>query len=202
MGAFTEYASAAILNSLFGKTSNFGALATAPSLYLGLSSTQPGPAGAGVTEPSAGGYARVAAAAADWNAAAAPPAWVASTAYFQGQEIIDSNGNLQRATTGGTSGSTAPTWATTVNSTTSDGSVTWTLISLSSPAQLISNSTAIAWPKATGDWLSGANLTYVVFYDAATAGNLIASAALAVAKPVLSGDTVSLNVGDVQVSLN
>lgn len=61
-----------ILDSFFGKTSVFGALATAPTIYVGLSSTTPTQAGTNVTEPSGAGaedYARVATAAGDWNAA-------------------------------------------------------------------------------------------------------------------------------------
>lgn len=57
-------------------------------------------------------------------------AWAASTAYAVGATIIDSNGNLQRVSTAGTSKSgTHPTWATTpIGTLTSDNSVAWTLI--------------------------------------------------------------------------
>lgn len=58
------------------------------------------------------------------------PAWVASTAYTTGQFVIDSNGNLQTVTTGGTSGTSAPTWSTTVGGTTTDNTVTWSLTHL------------------------------------------------------------------------
>lgn len=67
--SLTQYACQAILNSLFGKTSNFGALASRPTIYVGLSSTTPTETGSNVTEPSGGSYARVATAASDWNAA-------------------------------------------------------------------------------------------------------------------------------------
>lgn len=67
--SFSNYAAQALLNSLFGKTSNFGALASAPTIYVGLSSTTPAEDGTNVTEPSGGGYARVSTAPADWNAA-------------------------------------------------------------------------------------------------------------------------------------
>lgn len=67
--SFTNRTAQALLNSLFGKSSNFGALASAPTIYVGLSSTTPTEAGANVTEPSTGSYARVATAASDWDAA-------------------------------------------------------------------------------------------------------------------------------------
>lgn len=41
----------------------------ATTLYCGLSSTTPNEAATGITEPSGGGYARVATTAADWSAA-------------------------------------------------------------------------------------------------------------------------------------
>lgn len=67
--ALTDYAANALLNSLFGKTSTFGALASAPTVYVGLSAANPGASGAGLAEPSGENYARVAAAAGVWNAA-------------------------------------------------------------------------------------------------------------------------------------
>jgi hypothetical protein len=66
---FSQRTDQALLNSLFGKTSNFGALATAPAIYVGLSSTAPTDTGGSVTEPSTGSYARVTTAASDWNSA-------------------------------------------------------------------------------------------------------------------------------------
>jgi hypothetical protein len=55
-------------------------------------------------------------------------AWVHSHAYSLGNQIIDSNGNLQQVTTPGTSGGTAPVWATSQGSTTADGAtLVWTM---------------------------------------------------------------------------
>jgi hypothetical protein len=72
--SFGNRTAQAILNALFGRTSNFGALASAPDIYVGLSSTAPAEDGTNITEPSTGSYARVATIAADWaNATLADP---------------------------------------------------------------------------------------------------------------------------------
>jgi len=54
--------------------------------------------------------------------------WAASTDYTTGSYVMPStaNGFFYEATTGGTSGSTEPTWPTTNGATVTDGSVTWT----------------------------------------------------------------------------
>lgn len=55
-------------------------------------------------------------------------AWQASHSYSQYTEIRDSNGNIEVATAGGTSGSGAhPSWPTSQGATVTDGGVTWTL---------------------------------------------------------------------------
>lgn len=66
--SFTNYTNQALLAAMFGKTSNFGTLSSAPTIYVGLSSTAPAEDGSNITEPSTGSYARVATAASDWNA--------------------------------------------------------------------------------------------------------------------------------------
>lgn len=66
--AWTQYAAQAINNRFAGKTSN---LDTVPSLYFGVSSTDPTGDGSGITEPSGGAYARVAMAASDFTASTA-----------------------------------------------------------------------------------------------------------------------------------
>jgi len=78
--SFTIHTAQALLNAMFGKTSALGALASAPTIHVALSSTAPTEAGANVTEPSAGGYARVATAPADWVAATAADPSVISNA--------------------------------------------------------------------------------------------------------------------------
>lgn len=54
------------------------------------------------------------------------PAWLPNWVYATNYEILDSNGNVQKATTGGTSGATPPVWNPTSGSTTTDNSATWT----------------------------------------------------------------------------
>ncbi len=132
----------ALLNSLFGKTSNFGALATAPTIYVGLSSTTPAEDGTNITEPSGGAYARQLVAAANWNAA-----------------------------------------------------------TLADPS-VLDNSAKVTFPKATADWLAGANLTHFVVFDAATAGNFLIAGALTTAKPVLQDDTAEFAIGDINFDLD
>lgn len=129
----STYLANKLLEHQLGKTSY-----TKPTIYVGLSSTTPTAAGANVTEPSGGSYARVATSGTTWGTAAS-------------------------------------------------GSIT--------------NSTAITFPAATADWASGSNLTYVVLYDASTAGNMIAYGALSTAKNVLNGDTVSFSASSLTVSL-
>jgi len=52
--------------------------------------------------------------------------WQASTVYAVGTFTVDNYGNSQQVTTGGTSGSSAPTWNNTAGGTTTDSGVTWT----------------------------------------------------------------------------
>jgi hypothetical protein len=64
MGCFSDYWENKILNHIFGKGSY-----TPPTIYVGLSTTDPTDAGSGLTEPSGNGYARIQTSASDWNAA-------------------------------------------------------------------------------------------------------------------------------------
>ena len=64
MGSFSNYWEDEILDHLFGK----GAY-TPPTIYVGLSTADPGDDGSGLSEPAGNGYARVATAASDWDTA-------------------------------------------------------------------------------------------------------------------------------------
>lgn len=63
------------------------------------------------------------------------PTWIASTAYALGDSIIPTTPNGYRyvVTTAGTSNGTEPSWGVTLNGTTSDGTVVWTLIAEDRP---------------------------------------------------------------------
>ena len=50
------------------------------------------------------------------------------SSYSSGSYVLDPNGNIQYATIGGTTGSTVPIWTTILDETTTDGTITWTLV--------------------------------------------------------------------------
>lgn len=60
--------------------------------------------------------------------------WIAGHVYATGDTATDSNGNIETATTGGTSGATEPVWPVLVGANINDGvaptAVIWTLTSL------------------------------------------------------------------------
>jgi hypothetical protein len=103
---------------------------------------------AGVTMPAAIG--------------AANPSWTASIAVPAGTIIADANGNLQRCTTAGTSGSTAPTWSTTLSSSTTDGSAIWALIALhTAPGPMIAHVSVPAFTyNGSGNYSGTWTLTF------------------------------------------
>jgi hypothetical protein len=59
---------------------------------------------------------------------ASHPAWLPSHAYTAGQEIIDSNGNVEWALTTGTSRATPPTWSLVISGPTNDNGVHWRMV--------------------------------------------------------------------------
>jgi hypothetical protein len=64
MGSFSNYWENTILNHLFGK----GSYAPA-TIFVGLSTSNPGEDGAGLNEPSGNNYARLETTASDWSSA-------------------------------------------------------------------------------------------------------------------------------------
>ena len=66
MGSFSNYWENKILDHIFGKA-NYNP----PTIYVGLSTTDPTDDGSGLSEPGGSGYARVQTSAGDWSAASA-----------------------------------------------------------------------------------------------------------------------------------
>ncbi len=65
-----------------------------------------------------------------------------------------------------------------------------------------SNAAVITFPTASADWSSAANMTYGILYDASSAGNMLGYAALSVAKNVLNGDTASIAIGALTLTIS
>lgn len=63
---FSNYLANALLNHLFGKGSY-----NPPTIYVALSTSDPGDDDSGIAEPSGNGYARVQTSASNWNASTA-----------------------------------------------------------------------------------------------------------------------------------
>jgi hypothetical protein len=64
MGSFSDYWENAVLNHLFGKGSYMPS-----TVFIGLSTSNPGEDGSGLNEPSGNNYARLQTAASDWGSA-------------------------------------------------------------------------------------------------------------------------------------
>lgn len=76
----------------------------------------------------------------------------------------------------------------------------WSAASGTAPA-VKTNTATKTFPTATADWVAAANLTHFGFFDASTAGNLLAYGALTTSKPVLNGDTPSFGAGTMILEL-
>jgi hypothetical protein len=79
--------------------------------------------------------------------AVAPPTAATATVYAVNSLVVDVNGYVERASVGGTSGLTAPTWNAVVGATTTDGTVTWTNVGLL--ANVLASSATWAPPLIT-----------------------------------------------------
>jgi len=68
---------------------------------------------------------------------------------------------------------------------------------------LVHNTNAITFPQATGVW-SASNITHFALFDAATAGNLMASDDLPAAQqqPIVDGNTVEFAAGDLDLTIS
>lgn len=65
-----------------------------------------------------------------------------------------------------------------------------------------SNTTAITFPTATANWNSGSTIPYWGLWDASSSGNLLIWGTFTLPKAVLSGDTATFAVGNVQITLD
>lgn len=101
------------------------------------------------------------------------PTWFGATPYALGATIKPGNGYRYRATTGGTSGGTQPTWPTTAGLQVTDSGVTWTCVDL---------------PTA-GDTIEG----YVEFYTSGFSGPALVEAYI---ECIDAGSAVLLSAGD------
>jgi len=58
---------------------------------------------------------------------------------------------------------------------------------------------AVEWPVATADW---GTITHIGVYDASTAGNLIAYAALTASKTINTDDVFRIPAGDLDITID
>jgi hypothetical protein len=100
----------------------------------------------GMTVQEVGLFANGSAAAMPAAIGTSNPPWAASTARVVGNLIVDANSNVQRCTTAGTSGTTAPAWTTTLNASTTDDTAVWTLVALhTAPAPMLAHAVVPAF---------------------------------------------------------
>jgi hypothetical protein len=65
-------------------------------------------------------------------------------------------------------------------------------------AGAISNAAALSFPEASGSW---GTITYLVLYDASTAGNMLAAGALTESKAIGNGEVLQFAIGGIDVTL-
>jgi hypothetical protein len=82
--------------------------------------------------------------------------WSAHASVGAGSLIIDANGNLQLCSVSGVTGAAMPVWATSLNATTVDNSVSWTLVAFhEAPTPLIAHVTVPSFTYTGGGNYSG-----------------------------------------------
>jgi len=118
--------------------------------------------------------------------------WRSGTYFSYAGVIIDANGNLQQVVTAGKSGTSAPTWATSVGTTTTDGTVVWRMIQTAASLNWSSHTNYV--PGATLALTSVANASAgtTVYTGSVTGGALNAYAGKLF---VVTGFTHSANNG-------
>ncbi len=63
----------------------------------------------------------------------------------------------------------------------------------------ISNTATVTFPTATGTW---GTITHIGLYDASTGGNLLYWGAVVQSKTVANGDTFSISIGNLTITLD
>lgn len=169
--------------------------------YVGWSTTTPNQDGSNFTEPTVGGYARVAITngTAEWtmtdNVPSGTTVWAASTAYAVNATtrptLNSDTGYYYVCTTAGTSSTVAPTWPTVVGSTVTDGTVVWTTHAAEGKAAV--NAAAISFPQSTA---AQGTPTYLGIFDAATAGDLWEYAPISGASAIGASTTLTIPAND------
>jgi len=116
----------------------------------------------GITIQELGLFANSGAVALPAAVGTANPSWSAATAEAVGNMVVDSNGNIQRCTTAGTTGAAAPAWSTTLNGTTADGSAVWRLAAFhTAPGPLLAHVTVPAFAyNGAGNYSGTWTLTF------------------------------------------
>jgi hypothetical protein len=135
--------------------------------------------------------------------------WAASTFFSSNLILLDSNGNIQKLTTGGTTGAAEPTWATVAGNTTTDGSAVWTCqgtgTRATSHAYSLGAYIRVSFSKtiSTQQWNPYINspyggyetvtssVPYDYFFKATTAGTSSSTATGSVTWPVGNGSSVT-----------
>ena len=81
----------------------------------------------------------------------------------------------------------------------SGGSYVREAVTFSVTGDTATNTAAIEWPVATGNW---GTITHVAVFDASTGGNQIAYAALTASKVIATGDVIRIPAGDLDITLD
>lgn len=78
------------------------------------------------------------------------------------------------------------------------GSYARVAVTFNAPVGGVIANQLVDFPEATADW---GTITHFGIFDASTAGNLLAWAALTTSRSILTGDTLRAKAGDVTVTL-
>ena len=116
----------------------------------------------GITIQEVGLFANTAGVALPSATGTANPLWLATTVQSLGNLILDANGNVQRCTAAGTTGTDLPAWSVLLNGTTVDGTATWTLVAFHfAPGPMVAHVTVPAFAyTGTGNYAGTWTLTF------------------------------------------